>query len=64
MWFTATVYVTCRRLVQNCSNITELNLTGCRRITNVYAISYIIIYILISMDCYFLFVNVWFGDHM
>ena len=32
------VCVACRRLVQNCSNITDLNLTGCRRITNVYVL--------------------------
>jgi len=34
------VCVRCRRLVQNCSNITDLNLTGCRRVTNVYVSHY------------------------
>ena len=36
----AVLCVTCRRLVQNCCNIADLNLTGCRRITNVYACAF------------------------
>ena len=45
---TACVCIDCRRLVQNCSNITELNLTGCRRITNVYVC---VLCIVLSVAC-------------